>query len=846
LSNVQLTNAGNYAVTVTNLYGSTNSSNAMLTVLTAPPCDPPPSGIVSWWPAEGNADDVIGTNNGILQNGSSFTNGEAGQAFFFPTTNSGVKVPASPSLNVGLSNGLTIEGWINPSSLASRGYISEWNNGNTNETEPYGVQLTILSPGELGLGAGNLFSDVHDTDGNVHWIMAPGGTVNANTFQHVALTYDKTSGVATLYCDGVIVAQQNLGSFTPLTSYDFYIGRRPPGLDAPGSFSGSIDELSVYNRALSSNEIAAIYNAGSGGKCSPMTPSSPVITQQPTNQTVVVGESVTFSVTAIGTTPFSYQWSFNGTNNPVVGATNATLTLSNVQLTNAGNYAVTVTNLYGSTNSSIAMLTVLTAPPCDPPPSGIVSWWPAEGNAADVIGTNNGILDGTISFASGEVGQAFLYNTTNADVRIPASPGLNLGASNGFTLEAWICPSNVAVYGPLFEWNNGSGTWGVHFFTGVEGAGSLFANIIDSGNNWHEIYSSPGVVASNVFQHVALTYDESSGVATIYCNGAVVAQQTLGSFTPLTTYDLYLGRRASAGAPQDLATFSGLIDEPAVYGRALSSNEIAAIYNAGSGGKCSPTPSLPVITSQPTNQTVVVGQTATFSVTAIGTTPFSYQWYFNGTNNPIAGATNATLTLSNVQLTNAGNYAVTVTNLYGSTNSSNAMLTVNPLIYFVWNPIPSPRFVNLPFAVTIQAMSLTNGLATNFTGTVILKSTNGISIHPPVSSAFVQGVWTGAVAVIQTATNLVLQASDELGQSGFANAINVVGLPPLTTVPSGSTLYIFWPVNPSGFVLETSPNLSPAQWIPVTNPPIQIGDQYLLPVQMSGTNAFYRLYFSEP
>src|SRR5208337_899887 len=104
-----------------------------------------------------------------------------------------------------------------------------------------------------------------------------------------------------------------------------------------------------------------------------------------------------------------------------------------------------------------------------------------------------------------------------------------------------------------------------------------------------------------------------------------------------------------------------------------SSNEIAAIYNAGGAGECPPTG--PTITMQPANQTVVVGGTANFSVTASGTSPLSYQWNFNGTN--LSGATDTTLTLANVQLSQAGNYAVLVTNNYGSILSSNAMLTVN-------------------------------------------------------------------------------------------------------------------------------------------------------------------------
>jgi hypothetical protein len=83
----------------------------------------------------------------------------------------------------------------------------------------------------------------------------------------------------------------------------------------------------------------------------------------------------------------------------------------------------------------------------------------------------------------------------------------------------------------------------------------------------------------------------------------------------------------------------------------------------------------PAISAQPANLALNLGQTANFGVTAGGTSPLSYQWYYN-TNTPMGGQTNSTLTLTNVQLTNAGKYSVTVTNLYGSTNSTFATLTV--------------------------------------------------------------------------------------------------------------------------------------------------------------------------
>ena len=86
------------------------------------------------------------------------------------------------------------------------------------------------------------------------------------------------------------------------------------------------------------------------------------ITAQPTNQTVLVGGTANFSVTASGTGPLSYQWCANGTN-IIVGATNSPLTLTNVQLSQNGySYSVLVTNLYGSTNSIAATLTVVLPP----------------------------------------------------------------------------------------------------------------------------------------------------------------------------------------------------------------------------------------------------------------------------------------------------------------------------------------------------------------------------------------------------------------------------------------------------------------------------------------------------
>ena len=101
----------------------------------------------------------------------------------------------------------------------------------------------------------------------------------------------------------------------------------------------------------------------------------------------------------------------------------------------------------------------------------------------------------------------------------------------------------------------------------------------------------------------------------------------------------------------------------------------------------------PVITLQPTNLVVGLGQMASFSVTAGGTAPLHYQWYYD-TNTALAGETNRTLTLSNVSTNQTGRYSVTITNLYGATDSDFATLTV---------PLTPPAILTQPANLAVKA-----------------------------------------------------------------------------------------------------------------------------------------------
>ena len=233
---------------------------------------PESPGPIAFWLGNNNEEDSVGSNHGRAIGRLAYVPGHRGTAFYFNGTDAAVKVAAHPKLDVGKGDGLTIACWISPANLSIRSPLVEWNRGGPDLVE-WGVHLYILRPEEFGLGAGNLFGNIWGTDGTGRNIMAPGGTIVANKFQHVALTYDKQTGLASLYRDGVAVASLYFGAFTPQTSYDLYFGSRPAG-DGVVRYRGLLDEVQIYNRALTAEEIRRIVmGEGVGPGPAPAPPS---------------------------------------------------------------------------------------------------------------------------------------------------------------------------------------------------------------------------------------------------------------------------------------------------------------------------------------------------------------------------------------------------------------------------------------------------------------------------------------------------------------------------------------------------------------------------------------------
>jgi hypothetical protein len=131
----------------------------------------------------------------------------------------------------------------------------------------------------------------------------------------------------------------------------------------------------------------------------------------------------------------------------------------------------------------------------------------------------------------------------------------------------------------------------------------------------------------------------------------------------------------------------------------------------------------PTIAIQPTNIAIYPGQNAAFNVIVSGSEPLRYQWYFN-TNTGLPRATNALLSLTNVAPGDAGSYFVVITNSAGSITSSNATLTVNPVVL---NVVDETLLSNGVLRISFSSppnLTFTVDRATNLSGPWQLGYTN--------------------------------------------------------------------------------------------------------------------------
>jgi alpha-tubulin suppressor-like RCC1 family protein len=422
----------------------------------------------------------------------------------------------------------------------------------------------------------------------------------------------------------------------------------------------------------------------------------PTITEPPASQTIAVGQTATFTVTAKGTEPLSYQWR-KGTGN-IAGATAPTLTLANVQTSDAGNYRVVVSNSVGSVTSAAATLTVLVPPAITTQPVDVTvragqnatfrvvatgssplgyQW---RKNGIDVAGATSAAL--TIAAAqSADAGSydvivsnpASSITSAAATLTVNVPPTITTPPASLTVVVGKIATFTVVASGtePMsYQWRKGT--------TDIAGATAptlTLANVqtTDAGNYRVVVSNAAGSVTSAA---ATLTVLVPPAITTQPVNVTVRAGQNatfrvVATGTSPLAYQWHKNGIDVAGATSAALTIAAAQSTDAGSYEVIVSNPAGSITSAAATLTVNVPPT---IITPPASLTVVVGQIATFTVVASGTVPMSYQWRKGTTD--IAGATAPTLTLTNVQTSDAGNYRVVISNAAGSVTSAVATLTV--------------------------------------------------------------------------------------------------------------------------------------------------------------------------
>jgi hypothetical protein len=313
----------------------------------------------------------------------------------------------------------------------------------------------------------------------------------------------------------------------------------------------------------------------------------PVITQEPRSRTVVAGANVTLNVLASGSSTFTYQWQFNGVSIP--NATNATLTVNNVQSATAGSYRVVVSNAAGSTTSAEAVLQLPAAPSIsyaetvrqDAP----VAYWrlnETEGDVAeDLIGSHEGtyLNEVTLSVPGIPAGQTNVAARFTAESRqkvdVPFAAELNPPV---FTVEAWAKVTGGSSHRSPLTSRADSPQRGYIFYADPANTWQFWSG---TGTGW-DIIPGPAV-ENDVWAHLVGTYDGTN--KSFYLNGGLVGTKEV-AFAVNDESVLRIGGGASEGDGNYF--FEGDVDEISIYDKVLSEDRILAHYVAGLASTTSP------------------------------------------------------------------------------------------------------------------------------------------------------------------------------------------------------------------------------------------------------------------
>jgi hypothetical protein len=530
------------------------------------------NGLVAYYPFNGNAIDASGNgDNGTLVGAAQYGPGISGQGLVLNGSGAGVALGAPANLQL---QNFSIASWIKRSSSS----VASYGSGGVATIvgcSPGGYYFYMDNGGRLG------FSQL----GNYGALGGP--AITDTNWHHVV--FSMVAGSAVFYLDGVAGSAQTY-NVTYTFGGNIGIGYRPDNSD--NSFYGTEDEVHIYNRALTPAEVKQLYTFSNN--------TDPLITLQPASLTVNLGGSATFNVGATGLAQLNFQWQKDGVN--LVNATNATLTLTNVQPILIGNYSAVVSDTNGNVYSAPASLTISNV--YSGVWQGLMAYYPFSGNANDAgVNGDSGVSVGGATYGPGIAGQGILLNGSGSGVALGDPANLQLQT---FSIAAWLKRTSSSVV------SYGSG--GVATIVGCS-PGGYYLLMDSSGKLGFAQLGNSGVAQGSTISDtnwhlVVLTMN--SGSAEFYVDGVGMSPQAYN-----VTFSF--GGSIGIGYRPDNAdnSFNGTLDEVRIYNRALLSNDVSQLYGAYTV----------FFTQDITNTSVINGQNANFSVKVTSSSPVTYQWY---------------------------------------------------------------------------------------------------------------------------------------------------------------------------------------------------------------------------
>jgi hypothetical protein len=378
---------------------------------------------------------------------------------------------------------------------------------------------------------------------------------------------------------------------TPPLAYQWFSGTPGTGTPVSGQTNANLVFLPVSTNQAGNYFVVVTnsYNAATSSVATLTVFTSPLITQQPspTNLVLFAGQTARFSVTAKGAIPLSYFWRFNG--NLVAGVTASNYTLANLQLTNSGNYNVTVSNAYGMATSSIVSLTVQSAPSAPYAAAVLadhpIGYWrlgETGGTVAfDSIGGNNGVYNSVTLSRPG-------YNPLDTNTAAGFGPSINsyvgsvpidfaTAGNAAFSVEAWVKGNAQTTDAGIVT--KGTGAGGEQFNLDTGAGGHAFRFFVRDANSGAAHLANGNTGPNGNWRHVVGVCNEAAGLVVLYVDGVSNAS---GAITPgngllSSANPLTMGSRQSGTTAYD-DQFVGTLDEVAIYNYVLTPAQVQAHY----------------------------------------------------------------------------------------------------------------------------------------------------------------------------------------------------------------------------------------------------------------------------